>query len=110
MDDLEQKLGNILNDPNMMAQIMSMASSLGVGSRPAPVEQAPSPPPSDDSAAIGQLAALAQSGNIDGRERALLQALEAYLTADRIQRLEKAMRAAKMAKVASHALSAPHGR
>lgn len=109
MDDLEQKLGNILNDPNMMAQIMSMASSLGVGSRPAPAEQAPSPPPSD-TAAIGQLAALAQSGSIDGRERALLQALEAYLTADRIQRLEKAMRAAKMAKVASRALSAPHGR
>ena len=29
MDDMEEKLGSILNNPQMMQQIMSMAQSMG---------------------------------------------------------------------------------
>ena len=43
----------------------------------------------------------AKTVDLPRAERALLRALEAYLTGDRVARLEKAMRAAKMAKFAT---------
>lgn len=106
MDDFEEKLGNILNNPQMMQQIMTMAQSMGAGSNqaeaPAKME---SPFPEIDFATIQKLSGLAQKSSIDKREQALLRALEAYLSKDRIRKLEKAMRAAKIAKIASSALS-----
>lgn len=107
MDDLEEKLGSILNDPNMMRQIMSMAQAMG-GTSGAPAQEnvPPQTPPEFDAQTLARISALAQSGNIDKRERALLQALGAYLSKERVGKLEKAMRAAKIAKLAS----APAGR
>lgn len=115
MDDMEEKLGNILNNPQMMQQIMSMAQAMGGQGRSDP----PPPPPRDDSppprqenpfsnidiATIQKISGLAQNSNIDKRERALLQALGAYLSKDRVVKLEKAMRAAKIAKIASSTLT-----
>lgn len=107
MDELEQKLGNILNDPKMMQQIMSMAQAMGgQNSEPPQAHEAPPQPSADlfssiDMGTIRKISNLAQNSNIDKRERALLQALGAYLSKDRIAKLEKAMRAAKIAKIAS---------
>ena len=56
-------------------------------------------------ATIQKISGLAQKSSIDKREQALLRALGAYLSRDRIGKLEKAMRAAKIAKIASSALS-----
>ena len=106
MDDLENKLGAILNDPNMMQQIMSMAQSMG-GSGPSKQDAPPrqeSILPEIDMAAIQKISSLAQTSSIDKREQALLRALGAYLSKERIGKLEKAMRAAKIAKIASSAL------
>ncbi len=105
MDDLNDKLGSILNNPQLMQQIASMAQSLGNPQQP----QAPSGDPSKqdhlfpdiDMAMVQKLTGLASQGNIDKREQALLHALGAYLSHDRICKLEKAMRAAKMAKIVS---------
>lgn len=108
MDDLEEKIGSILNNPQMMQQLMSMAQALG--SAPQPKQQdSPSPPPSGgkpevDIAMLQQLSRLAGQSNIDPQQQALLKALSPYLRRDRISKLEKAMRAAKMAKIASFAL------
>ncbi len=108
MDELEQKLGSILNDPNMMQQIMSMAQAMGGQKSDTPPQAQDAPPQSSadpfssiDMGAIRKISSLAQNSNIDKRERALLQALGAYLSKDRIAKLEKAMRAAKIAKIAS---------
>ena len=38
MDDMEEKLGAVLNNPQLMQQIMAMAQSLGA-------EKPPEPPP-----------------------------------------------------------------
>ena len=105
MDDMESKLGAILNNPDMMAQIMSMAQQFSGG------ESAPSPPPPPqptsnipDGLDIGMLmkvAGMANSANVDKDQRALLLALRPYLTSERIGRLEKAMRASKLAGLAS---------
>ena len=106
MDNMEEKLGSILNNPQMMQQIMTMAQALG---QSAP---APEPPPQEsapaldiDPAAIQKMVSLAGQANIDQNQRALLRALGPYLSQSRLQKLEKAMRAAKLAGLASSAIS-----
>ena len=103
MDDLEEKLGNILNNPQMMQNIMAMAQSMG-GQEGSIPESSPHPLPDIDLATIQKISRLAQKSSIDQREQALLRALGAYLSKERLYKLEKAMRAAKIAKIASSAL------
>ncbi len=104
MEGMEDKLGSILNNPQLMQQIMSMASSL---SAPQP-EKEPEVPsstfPDFDPAMIQKLMGLAGNLNVNDNQKALLHALRPYLTEGRIQKLEKAMRAAKLANAASAAL------
>ena len=107
MDEMNDKIGAILNDPNMMQQIMSMAQALGGN---APQEQGKSERtpeqslPEFDLATVQKLTGLAKQARIDNREQALLGALAAYLSKERLGKLEKAMRAAKMARLASSTL------
>ena len=107
MSEMEDKLGSILNNPQLMQQIMTMAQSMG----DAPKDNSWEPPARNDhfsgidAATIQRISRLAQSSSIDKRESALLRALGAYLSKERLQKLEKAMRAAKLAKIASSALS-----
>ena len=105
MDEMEEKLGSILNNPQMMQQIMSMAQSMGgqSGKTDASVRQ-DLPLPEIDMATIQKISGLAQKSSIDKREQALLRALGAYLSKERIGKLERAMRAAKIAQIASSAL------
>lgn len=110
MDDMESKLGAILGNPDMMAQIMSMAQKLGGGSSaPAPPPPPPQPampslPDGLDMGMLMKLAGMANSATVDKDQRALLMALRPYLAGERIGKLEKAMRAAKLAGVASSIL------
>jgi hypothetical protein len=99
MDDMEQKLNAVLNNPEMMGKILSMAQSLG-GSQeqPTPAE------PAFDPGMLKQIAGLAQKSGVDPQQQNLLKALEPYLTDQRLRKLERAMRAAKMARMASSVL------
>ncbi len=111
MPELEGKLEAILGNPQMMQQIMSMAQSLGaqqaVKPGPDPPHQEPNLPamPSLDPAMLQKLASLAGQGTIDNNQKSLLCALGPYLSQTRIHKLEKAMRAAKIASLASVFLS-----
>lgn len=94
-----------------MQQIMSMAQSLNQSAPepPPPPKQEPQPqaPPSApdiDPAMLGKLMRMAGQSNIDRNQKALLQALEPYLSGARLQKLEKAMRAARMAGAISSIL------
>lgn len=101
MSEMEEKLSSVLNNPQMMQQIMSMAQTLGQ-SAPAPQTQPPvQEPPPLDMAALQKIAGLAGQSGIDAQQKALLQALNPYLSRNRVTKLEKAMRAAKMARLAS---------
>lgn len=107
MDDFQAQLGAILGNPEMMSQIMNMAQQLGNATQEAPPP--PSVPPEAplenlDVAAIAKVAGLAGQAGIDRNQQALLGALNPYLSQDRIRRLEKAMRAAKIAGIASTVL------
>ena len=112
MDEMEQKLGAVLKNPELMQKIMSMAQSLG---QPAQPPQEPSPAPEADFAMLQRLSGLARQRGIDAQQRALLTALKPYLSSERVSKLEKAMRAAKLARLASSllgsgAIQLPSGR
>lgn len=106
MEDLSQKLETVLQNPQIMQQIMAMASSLNAGQSP-PSEPHPeptSPPPGMDLAMLQKLSQLASQSGVDPQQQSLLQALTPYLTGERIHRLERAMRAAKTARLATELL------
>lgn len=129
MEDMEKKLDSILNDPKAMEQIMALAQSLGtsqpppgkpegakkpVGAPPSKSCDGPPPKPCDappsrpnlggfDPAMLRRMAGFAQQAGIDKNQQALLKALNPYLSREHIGRLERAMKAAKLASVASAA-------
>jgi len=108
MDDMEQKINAILGNPQMMSQLMSMAQSLsGSQQESAPAEPA-SPPSKSPALPAGidvnmmqKVAGIAQRTGIDRNQQQLLKALSPYLCKERIAKLEKAMRAAKIAGLAT---------
>ena len=102
MEAMEDKLGAILNNPGMMQQIMAMAQSLS-GSQDTPPPPPPEPVsmPDIDPALLQNIIGLAGKSQIDDHQKALLHALRPYLSEFRIHKLEKAMRAAKLANLAS---------
>ena len=115
MAEMEDKLNSILGNPQMMQQIMSMAQSFGPsqGEPPKQEERKPEPPPQqsqmqmpsgNELAMMQKLFGMARQSGIDKNQQALLKALGPYLSRDRIAKLEKAMRAAKLAGIASTAL------
>ena len=104
MEGMEEKLGSILNNPQLMQQIMSMASSLSMAPEVKEPDKPPNPSPDFDPLMIQKMMSLAGNFNINDNQRTLLLALRPYLTEGRIQKLEKAMRAAKLANAASAAL------
>ncbi len=117
MDEMEDRLGAILGNPQMMQQIMAMAQAMGQSQNPPKAEQAPPSPPSPeqfqgpamptmpDTAMLQKIAGIARQSGVDKNQQALLKALNPYLSKERILKLEKAMRAAKIANLASTALS-----
>lgn len=112
MDNMQSGINSILENPEMMQKIMAMAQSLGASQ---PTQQQPQePPPASpfpdiDISMVQKLSQMAGKANIDSNQRSLLAALSPYLKGDRIGRLERAMRAAKLAGLASGFLSGPGG-
>ena len=105
MSELEEKLGALLSNPQLMQQISSLVQAMGQPSQPAPSpppmpEPSPQPPEPDFSQLQG-LAGLLQNNRTDANQQALLHALSPYLSPWRVGKLERAMRASKMAGLAS---------
>ena len=110
MEGMEDKLNSILGNPQMMDQIMQMAKSLGASAPPQeqkPQQDLPPEPPFPgglDPGMLQKLASITGQTGIDRDQRALLSALRPYLHPDRLRKLEKAMRSAKLAGLASQFL------
>jgi len=99
MEDMESKLGAILSNPQMMQQIMSIAQNFQSSSEPPPPPE--NSAPAIDLSTVQKITSLIGKTGIDSQQKALLHALSPYLSSGRIQKLEKAMRAAKLAGMAS---------
>ena len=105
MDEMESKLNSILGNPQMMQQIMAMAQAMGQQEQPPEDPPKPQPMPSmQDAAMLQKIAGIARQSGVDKNQQALLKALSPYLSRERISKLERAMRAAKIAGIASSAL------
>ena len=103
MDDMQAQMGAILGNPEMMQKIMAMAQSLqGSQQETPPQKETPAQPamPNIDIGMLQKLSGFMGQSNIDNQQN-LLHALGPYLSSDRVSRLEKAIRAAKMARLAS---------
>lgn len=106
MEDLENTISQILGNPDSMAQIMSIAKSLGV---PSPSSEAESPPPVSPAPALDQsmlsmLELVKQFGAGDPREAQLLNALKPYCSEQRRQRIDRALQIARLSQIAGTAL------
>ena len=117
MSELEEKLNSVLSNPALMQQIMNMAQNMNSGD---PGAKKATPNLSEgigdiDIRMLQKLSGFSQQSSIDKNQQSLLQALRPYLSRERISKLEKAMRAAKIAKIAtglvgSGGLQIPTGR
>ncbi len=106
MAGLEEQLNAVLSNPQMMQQIMAMAQNFTPPQEAPPPPQAPSPPPTlpnIDPVMLQKLSGL-MNGGVDQNQQHLLKALGPYISGYRITKLEKAMQAAKMAKMATSLL------
>ena len=100
MSELEEKLGNILSNPQLMQQIAAVAQVLGQQPAEPSIPQPKPPAPSLPDPAVN-LSGMLQAGQVDPQQKELLHALSPFLSPARIGKLERAMRAAKMAGFAS---------
>lgn len=94
MDEMQEMLQSVLGDPEKLAELRAVAEKLGLGANAPDVGAEPEAPPS----------ANALSQEREPRREALLQALLPYLDPSRRDRLERAMRVAKLTRLAGAAL------
>lgn len=99
MADMQSQINAILGNPQMMEQIMSIAQNMQ--SEPEPQPAAAEAAPEIDFAMIQKMTSLIGKTGIDNQQKALLHALGPYLSNQRINKLERAMRAAKLANMAT---------
>lgn len=102
MNAMEDKINAILENPDMVKKIMTMAQSLGAPSQEKPRQDATKP--EFDPAMLQGILQMAQKTSIDQNQQTLLKALKPYLNQERIAKLERAMRAARLAGVAGNVL------
>ncbi len=114
MADLSAAIGSILNDPQSMAQLQSVAQSLGLGGNaaPGPAQSAYAPPQAaspgagalanTDTAALGALMRFAPLLSAAGQEddaARLLKALRPLLGPERQRRLDEAQKILRMMRL-----------
>ncbi len=90
---MQQTIRDILGNPEKLAELRAVAEKLGLGADAAESGASPPEPPQD-----------AQAPVREPRQEALLQALLPYLNPARRSRLERALRVAKLSKIAGAAL------
>ena len=95
-NDFEQKLGAILSNPEMMQKIQAMAGALSQSS-----SEPEQTHPEFDPKLLQGITGLAGQTGIDQNQQNLLNALSPYMNRSKVAKLENAMRAAKVARLAS---------
>ena len=100
MSELEDQLNSILSDPKQMEKIAGLARSLMGGEDQETPPAAPPGEPGLDAGLLQKLGSVMKTGGDGGREQALLRAMEPYLSDKRRVKLDRAMKLARMAKIA----------
>lgn len=110
MSEFEDRLNSILNDPEQMDKIASMAKSLMGGGTDAGTQQAPPPSGGEtpsplleglDPGMIQRVMQMMSGMNQEPDENtALLEAMKPFLKEKRRAKMDRALKLAKMAKMA----------
>ena len=119
----EQAVSAMLQDPEQLQKIFALAQTLGVSPpaaqapaptepvaarQPEPVASAPPalslqpPAPDEKQQALGEL--LQKAGKLDRRQENLLNALKPFLKPERREKIDRAMQAARISRLAGAAL------
>ena len=113
MSEWEDRINSILGDPAQMAEIERLAQSLmgGGSGGTADAEPLSASPGGEgpDPTLLARLSALMRSDAESGREKALLEAMKPYLSDKRRGKLDRAMKLARMARLAGLALGEGEG-
>ena len=109
MGDFEEKLDSILNNPQAMSQIMSLAQSLGgtmTNDSPSARTETPADPgpPLDPQLLSSIMTLLGSYNDQDDQRVALLTALRPFVKERRYAKLDKAIQIAKLSRMARMAL------
>ena len=94
MDGIEEAPGSILSDPKAMGRIAEMAKSLASGAPAGGGERS-------DEGLLRRAVGLMRSRALSSDETALLDALRPFLSAERRRRLDRAIKLARLASLAS---------
>lgn len=97
MDGLEDKLNAILSDPEAMGKISDMAKSLFGGGDDAGTQRGPD---IDEETLLQRARQLLRGNAMRSDETALLSALRPFLSEERRQRLDRAIKIARLASLA----------
>lgn len=114
MSELEDMINSVLSDPAQMEMINGLAKSLmGGGEVPAadtqPGVSAPAFP-GLDSSMLSRIGALMGSDRSPGNDKkALLEAMKPYLSEKRRQKMDKALKIARLARIAGIAMGETEG-
>lgn len=98
MDELSEQIGRILSDPEQMAQLSSLAESLGLSQSAAQNGEENA----SDAALLQKL--LPQLMQQSSREAQLFEALRPFLSEKHRQRVDRAIRAARLSRLAKAAV------
>ena len=99
MENMEEKIMSVLNDPEKMSQIFDIAQNLGLSAKE-DMEDIPSLP---DENVLSGLFRMFQSGE-NSKQEALVEALLPYLRPGRQEKLQKALKLSRLSHLAGIAL------
>ena len=101
MENAENMILDVLNDPEKLSQVMDIAKNLGFSP---PGEEPPAAPEAENLNMGAMLSMLQSMGSQEPQQEALIRALLPYLRPERQKKLQKAMRLAKLSNLAGVAL------
>lgn len=100
MDDFGDKLNSILNDPAALSRIGELAKSVMGGDQETKGEE-----PELDPGLISRVMSLMNRKGVKSEERALLEAMKPFLSERRREKMDKAIKLARLASLAGIAAS-----
>ena len=110
MEDLEEKIQSILQDPQQMQQVLSLAKNFGFDFGSTDPEEVSHNSPEPDtlelpdalSLPIAEL--LKQAGKLEKRQENLLNAIKPFLKPNRQEKIDRALQVARLSHLAGFAL------
>lgn len=105
MDDLSNKINQILNDPEQLQQVMELAKTMGLS----PPQEGSEPNTASMMEAMPEMLSgishlLQQSQQLNEKQEALFQALRPYLKPGRQMKLDRALQLARLSHIAEAAI------